>query len=682
MSMAPQQRIHTRCAENIALLHLLHDVPELPSANLVSNAQSVRIGYSLPFKEERNLAGVFAFLAQKEDDPNHIPAVCLRERPKQQSLDILLAVNRSHKGDGSGYLLGIKAEFEKIATALRQVNDHSSSNERDIFTLIISMCRERILGRLDLAKKRKQGPRKQKTSIIHGLQLVVNYLNNTSPAESRLFLEKARSVLKLAAAWNKHQTTQRLQELVEGVNDLRHVERFKQIMMESCPDREIEASRKLRILNTIRKVSRYRESARILFQAAIKFPLLRKICVVIIELPDDAFSRPIVGENYCPTLPAAVARVPSLKKPFRDVDKMCGLLNIPTAAAKAQYIARVKDTLENSKVHAEIQLLYFCQTVFQGVAHFPRVICSSKSACWLCNAFILHHGKIHIPRSHGKVYPGWRLPNLYVGGSKEIAMQFNVRLESVISKSIKTLYERRSRINYLGPVESEVSTIMWSVAHSNNSKLSVHIISAKAAESVEQSSALPASKQTIMEGHGQDVLKTELLDRDENYESSDSVYSGWSSSIAASDTSSRACAPSALETSVNTTSCSVELGGISSVYQSGPAKLQFEYSGDCRRRIEGDSSQKELSCTAQWLSMKDVHHLGIDMKTVIDYKSLTREEISHNTGADNSIYLGLGETVLKLTMRPMMKIAGPLGDFEGTKSEYERQNLPKSSCGK
>lgn len=61
------------------------------------------------------------------------------------------------------------------------------------------------------------------------------------------------------------------------------------------------------------------------------------------------------------------------------------------------------------KIHAEIQLLFF----YELNPHLPRprIICSSKSACYLCNLFFGIHGIFHIRRSHGRLYDKWILPD-------------------------------------------------------------------------------------------------------------------------------------------------------------------------------------------------------------------------------------------------------------------------------
>lgn len=63
----------------------------------------------------------------------------------------------------------------------------------------------------------------------------------------------------------------------------------------------------------------------------------------------------------------------------------------------------------NYKIHAEIQLLFFYELYPNRPR--PRVICSSKSACYLCNLFFHLHGGFHVPRTHGRLYDKWILPD-------------------------------------------------------------------------------------------------------------------------------------------------------------------------------------------------------------------------------------------------------------------------------
>jgi hypothetical protein len=103
-----------QCAEDIALLHLLHPVFTPPFDNPVSNTPARQEGYTLPFDRERGLASTLAFLSRTKDDPNHIPAVCVAEDTESESLKVLLAVNKSRQEDGNQALQEIKKNFEKI----------------------------------------------------------------------------------------------------------------------------------------------------------------------------------------------------------------------------------------------------------------------------------------------------------------------------------------------------------------------------------------------------------------------------------------------------------------------------------------------------------------------------------------------------------------------------------------
>ncbi|KUJ12168.1 uncharacterized protein LY89DRAFT_673949 [Mollisia scopiformis] len=99
------------------------------------------------------------------------------------------------------------------------------------------------------------------------------------------------------------------------------------------------------------------------------------------------------------------------------------------------------------KVHAGIQLLFFYE--LHPRYPRPRFICSSKSACYLCNLFFFLPGGFHVPRTHGRLYDKWTLPDwLDVpverhGELSRIATRLKATLDSQVrraSKSKKKLY--------------------------------------------------------------------------------------------------------------------------------------------------------------------------------------------------------------------------------------------------
>lgn len=111
------------CAENVALLHLLHTVPNLPSRNPIDLPKSRQEDYTLSLLRERSLTGMLAFLSNLKDGPEHIPAVCVQESPKSKSLNVLIAVNKENPGDGKEVLQKIKLGFERIFALLSRVSD-------------------------------------------------------------------------------------------------------------------------------------------------------------------------------------------------------------------------------------------------------------------------------------------------------------------------------------------------------------------------------------------------------------------------------------------------------------------------------------------------------------------------------------------------------------------------------
>ncbi|TGJ84407.1 hypothetical protein E0Z10_g4374 [Xylaria hypoxylon] len=384
--------------------------------------------------------------------------------------------------------------------------------------------------------------------------------------------------------------------------------------------------------------------------------------VVVVELPDDAFNRPAIGSNYFPTISSSISRIQNLKNSQKDVNQICGLLRISVKEANTQYNNQVKDNLKNSKVHAEIQLVYYCQTMLQGKALLPRVICSSKSACWLCNTFILFHGKFHMPRSHGRLYPGWRLPDLQGGWCADMATRFNRHLEGLLTESLKTLYIRKARTKYPEPRESDLSTVKWQSVQSNSSKLSDSVSSEKKSEQISAVvRGISKSSERITTTNQDETLPEEAMSANdaipENHTScEDHASASLVSTVVPGTTSSHACAPlggTPPEPQENTRSYNITLGKVSPVHSLGPLQLQFEYAGGHQKQLQGENPQKQLSCTAEWLSPKEVEQLELEGVVTIDAESLTREEVSHNTDTSHNIYLRLEETVLRVTMRPM-----------------------------
>ena len=88
------------------------------------------------------------------------------------------------------------------------------------------------------------------------------------------------------------------------------------------------------------------------------------------------------------------------------------------------------------KVHAEVQLLFFYE--LHPERRKPRVLASSKDACYLCNLFIKLHGQFYTPATHGVVYDKWILPDSNIGLSSARKKHVN----SVVKEFHDTLREK------------------------------------------------------------------------------------------------------------------------------------------------------------------------------------------------------------------------------------------------
>jgi hypothetical protein len=137
---------------------------------------------------------------------------------------------------------------------------------------------------------------------------------------------------------------------------------------------------------------------------------------------------------------------------FRKADVPCihRLIDATNLDVNSRFVSQVTKTLNESKIHAEIQLLYYVEQNSSSLP--PHVIASSKDACFLRNAFIHMHGKMHTTRTHGRLYPGWRLPFMPTFVSLE--QRFNAVLASQIDASLRRLLSTDQKSVYPDPNES------------------------------------------------------------------------------------------------------------------------------------------------------------------------------------------------------------------------------------
>ncbi|PKS11267.1 hypothetical protein jhhlp_003029 [Lomentospora prolificans] len=439
------------CAKNIALLRFLHEIPELPTRNQRNRVPFRDEDYQLPFDRERQLAGILAFLSRVKDDPYRVPAISLQECPKGRSVNVLIAVNRKSAADGKVAVQKIADGFQRIFEPLRGAGKDDDYEVRDrVFDAIVPMCWDRIVERLSPDKSWKASEKKKKP-IKELLQNAIKALrnNNKVPVSSRAaakeFLERARAALRQVSAWDNHRVVPEMKALIRKIHSLKNVPEFARIVALVPNGVQLEYM--------VTKVSRYLEAAKYLSRTAMKYPIARRMVPVAVDLPAT-----ILNEKPSQDVPADIdTTLNRLHQDKKSRKAIYRLLEVREENAQPQFHKYFETALNKVTVHAEIQILAYCD--LNGRGRYPRVVCSSKKACYLCNQFITLHGKIYTPYCHGKLYIHWRLPNF---PSRDMKLPFSARLEQVGMKSLKTMHRENKRIKHPDPTESACHTLLLS----------------------------------------------------------------------------------------------------------------------------------------------------------------------------------------------------------------------------
>lgn len=95
-------------------------------------------------------------------------------------------------------------------------------------------------------------------------------------------------------------------------------------------------------------------------------------------------------------------------------------------------------------VHAEMQLLVYYGLHLDPNILQPRVFGVSKSACYLCNHFILYHEQFFLSKTHGKLYDQWNIPDISQYNEIE-RTKYRCVLSQISNEVLAILPRERSR---------------------------------------------------------------------------------------------------------------------------------------------------------------------------------------------------------------------------------------------
>ncbi|KAJ5945500.1 hypothetical protein N7454_002339 [Penicillium verhagenii] len=456
----------TVCAEHIAISHFFSLIPAPVVRNAIGQPLYPQKGkdYILPFSKERGLTELLAFLAKVDDGPDHIPAVCVEQNRAGTVLEVILAINKKSYTSGEEVIKELKQGFEKLFHILNEAQYEPNLKvtdkfgvQKEIFTSIVLMCSRRIICRLRLEPNAEKMPIQAllKQALFSIGQIDTLKLERKGLLVTSLsFIAEANKVIKLVDHWLlRHRTQEGLEDIVEGLNHLRQTVPQLHDLLDQILNKDMAPSSRSSLMNIIRKVSRYSEATRKLYRMAKKFPLVRNMKIQLASLPEKAFQAQ-ANVSELPDLSSCLSKLGFLKGKKQTVTQLCHNLKLDEKAARARYeLARM--ACAKTKIHAEIQVIAFCE--MRAPDLFPRVISSSKDACFLCNRFIEIYGRMHTPRTHGRLYPGWRLPSLPQFGVFQQKLNASL-LESLRQDVAHGLAQGKLQV-YPTPNESNILTM-------------------------------------------------------------------------------------------------------------------------------------------------------------------------------------------------------------------------------
>lgn len=514
--------------------------------------------------------------------------------------------------------------------------NRTERNDDAIFSQIVSECSQRIKERIRLVVARNEREPLKKL-----LQRIIKSLKKPAPG----FSEKAQTLIHALDAWSGHQTDARLKEVVQRVFELGQLEGLQQLI-DNIPNRDIAPSSRTNLLNIVGKVSRYREAARVLYRMAKKFPIARRYKIIAISLPEDSFRRPptTVPSTPPPTLASVLTRIrggssqSARRKGRKTMTQIYRILEKSEQEVNEKFISYRTQTLQEAKIHAEVQLAHHYDT--QHVHPRPRVICSSKNACYLCNVFILLHGKLRTPKCHGRLYFGWRTQAV-----TEASLGMDVlvkRLENQVLESIELMMERRQKIYYPDPNESTLLTIPHSFSTEEDSGSSETIRPPEG-----QSSLSRRHGSSISLRHAQQAEATETIPQIDTAVMVEPV--GEKDPATGDDAVDEIISlrPEGLVQD-QTVTCELQANDAPQRYYAWPLNLEVEYTVGPGGPLGGGSSDvARVKYSLTWLSDQDKAEIGQSKDAKIIEGDTIKDQIQLDPQDLRNLYISVGKTVLK-----------------------------------
>jgi hypothetical protein len=201
---------------------------------------------------------------------------------------------------------------------------------------------------------------------------------------------------------------------------------------------ELGPKQQVSLEDTVRKLGQYYKASLELVLAA-----RRSKCRLFQKIRVERFQTSV--PDHIKQSSKSGSALPLIKHLLRspDTSKLLGRFNNSQSFADAAILRRLNNSRSGIKVHAEIKLLFFYEAHPEITR--PRVICASKSACYLCDLFIRLHGEFQTPGTFGKFNERWILPDWLdtipsdrLQPLRIVVEQFSMILDSEIGLALKS----------------------------------------------------------------------------------------------------------------------------------------------------------------------------------------------------------------------------------------------------
>lgn len=430
-SMASKDTLDKSLMEAIALLHMINQCPESPKDNQPPKTlTNLSAAYQLSLQREKEIVDNLAFLSATTNDPTMVMAVCLEEARRGKSCTIRLTSN-------TGDLKDIVNGFNRIARILERaasrgthiigrdivasandVLDSSRDDDiNDLFRCVVTVDYFRILSRLRSRHAQKTKRKAQPILITSSDVAIHDQSIRPSSKITTLELKNIRAkVSALKALFQRFEdipaTSVEVQnvimDLIIQIYELGSQTKLKPALESSST---LESSSKESLPLAVGKLGRYYSISHELVCAARskKYSLFENIQISTSSI------KPPSSSSYMDSNIDLITAIQDVFRP-RTVTELRALrqslesvLKKPIEDISDNLRVHFMDYYHHAKVHAEMQLLFFYGQ--NQMRRPPRAVCSSKSACYLCDLFFRIHGQFYLPRTHGRLYNKWTLPD-------------------------------------------------------------------------------------------------------------------------------------------------------------------------------------------------------------------------------------------------------------------------------